>query len=41
MFDPGVHRLYRVTVNCTSSCFDAHADDIESIFDSLTLRATS
>jgi hypothetical protein len=41
MFDPGVHRLYRVTVNCTSSCFDAHADDIESIFDSLTLRGTS
>ena len=41
LFDPGVHRLYRVTVNCTSSCFDAHADDIESIFDSLTLRGTS
>ncbi len=41
MFDPGVHRLYRVTINCTASCFDAHADDIESIFDSLTLRGTS
>ena len=41
MFDPSVHRLYRVTVNCTSSCFDTHTDDIESIFDSLTLRGTS
>jgi hypothetical protein len=41
MFDPGVHRLYRVTVNCTSSCFDAHSEEIESIFDSLILRGGS
>jgi hypothetical protein len=40
LFDPGVHRLYRVTVNCTSACFSAHSDAIESIFDSLTLRGT-
>jgi hypothetical protein len=41
LFDPGVHRLYRVTINCSSACFSAHADDIESILDSLTLRGTS
>jgi len=40
LFDNGVHRLYRVTVNCTASCFEAHANDIESIFDSLTLRGS-
>jgi hypothetical protein len=40
LFDPGVHRLYRVTVSCTSACFSAHSDAIESIFDSLILRGT-
>jgi hypothetical protein len=41
LFDPGVHRLYRVTVGCTASCFDAHDQEIEAIFQSLTLRGTS
>jgi hypothetical protein len=41
MFDPAIHRLYRVTIKCTASCFDAHSQEIESIFDSLTLRGTS
>jgi hypothetical protein len=41
MFDPSIHRLYRVTVNCTASCFDAHSQEIDAIFDSLTLRGTS
>jgi hypothetical protein len=41
LFDPGVHRLYRVTVGCTASCFDAHDQEIEAIFQSLTLRVTS
>jgi hypothetical protein len=40
MFDPGVHRLYRVMINCTSACFSAHSDAIEPIFDSLTLRGS-
>jgi hypothetical protein len=41
MFDSGVHRLYRVTINCTTSCFEAHSHEIDSIFDSFTLRGTS
>jgi hypothetical protein len=41
LFDPGVHRLYRVTVGCTASCFDDHEAEIEAIFQSLTLRGTS
>jgi hypothetical protein len=41
MLDPAVHRLYRVTVNCTVSCFEAHSQEIDAIFDSLTLRGSS
>jgi len=41
MFDPAIHRLYRVAVKCTASCFEAHSQEIDAIFDTLALRGTS
>lgn len=40
VLSPGHDRLHALVIRCSSTCFERHADEIDAVFDSLTLKET-